>query len=101
MRMDEQVRESLRRLAAECHELAVARGKYPSVWTPIHGCVAIEREVEEWWREAGDDPEREAQEMGDVIATVLSIAHHRGIDPAAALEGAIRRNRERAGRGDA
>jgi len=96
----------LNALAAECHRLAVARGEYDG-WTPTAGVEQIEGEGHEWWNEALMQPwpravasESERAAVGQLLATVLSIAHHRGIDVEAALRDAMQRNRERAGRGE-
>lgn len=84
-------------IAEECHRLAVARGKYDGGQQPYESIIS---ETTEWFIEmAQGNTEREAEEMGDLLHAVLSIAHHRGIDAEQALRDAMQRNRERAKEG--
>ena len=85
-------------IAAECHRLAKARGKYQEPWCLVFGRVDLGEELDEWYEAAcAGDAEREAEEMGDLLHAVLSIAYHRGIDVEDALYNALRRNAERIG----
>lgn len=92
---------TLNELAAECHELAVARGKY-SRWNTLIGRNAIQSELTEWYAEASfaeDHPNDTAyheEEYGDLLHAVLSVGHQMGYDIDAALAGAMERNRKRA-----
>jgi len=88
-------------IAQECYRLAVARGKYPEGWDLWTGYTHMDNELEEWWDAAQcGDSDGEIEEMGDLLHTVLSVAHHRGIDVEAALRDAMQRNAERARRGE-
>ncbi len=101
---EQTMRKSLAELAAECHELAVKRGKYPIDWTPEVGMGDISGELFELMAAhvyevacGPDDHLRQlaVNEAGDALAALLSVTHQMGIDPDEALAGAIRRNRAR------
>lgn len=88
-------------IARTCYQLATTRGKYPKEWTPTMGAQQIVSEVLEWHEEAlvADDRiwiDYESNELGDVLAAVLSIMVKRDVDPEKALVGAIERNAKRA-----
>lgn len=90
----------LNAIAEECHRLAAARGEYPEGWDLWTGYTNMDNELESWWDAAQcGDFAGEIEEMGDLLHTVLSIAHHRGIDVEAALRDAMQRNWERAKEG--
>lgn len=95
---------SLNNWAAECHKLAVARGKYRR-WNALIGRNAIRSELDEWYAEASlaeAHPNATAyheEEYGDLLHAVLSIGHQMGYDIDATLAGAMERNRKRAREG--
>ena len=83
-------------MAQGCHQLAVARGKYPSTWTYAEGAWQMIGECLEWLSELKLGNEVGAKrEFGDILATVLSIGHHMGYDPEDELRATIQRNWDR------
>lgn len=61
-------------------------------WPDVDGVwEKLAEELAELRRAAGEGPEREAAELGDVLLALLNLARHRGLDPVAALEGAVAR----------
>lgn len=88
--------EHLNAVAAECHRLATARGKYHRKWTVSGGARQIIGECREWLVELEMGNEVAASdEFGDILHAVLSVGHHMGYDVAECLARAMDRNRER------
>jgi tetrapyrrole methylase family protein/MazG family protein len=66
-------------------------------WPDVHGAAAkVDEEVEEL-REVlvGDDPDRTAAELGDLLFAVVNVARHAGVDAELALRAATDRFRAR------
>lgn len=97
--------DALRAVAEECRSLAMARGQFPDGWTIQTGMGQIIAELHEWlseaaWSSCCGRVDRSGEKAGDALAALLSVMMREGIDPATALAGAIRRNRERVERGE-
>jgi tetrapyrrole methylase family protein/MazG family protein len=64
-------------------------------WPDVHGALPKVAEEAAELVDAGDDPERLADELGDLLFAVVNVARHLGAEPETALRAATQKFRDR------
>jgi len=96
---EDEARDSLRTLQAECHAIATSSGWWESPRELGTLLALVHSEVSEALEAARkDDREELAEELADVVIRVLDLAEHEGIDLADAVLAKMEKNRGRSHR---